>query len=163
MKIKVLENLKSSLRELATKKAVMGWEDPEIINLIHLLFFGGAKNKGLAKKFGIKGELPSRNLKEVFTTNKVYIETEREVGVDEVYDKISKVIEANYKGRFNELIILRLLGSFYVGKFRALLDGRSKLNYGIPSNAPWTIKEKGFDNPLYKTGKISRGFNYKLK
>ena len=164
MEIKIINNLRKNIKKLSEKKVIMGWKDPDIINLVFLLFFGGEMHPGLAKKFNIKGYLPPRNLKEIFTTNKFYIKYHREEGVKIVHKKIEELISNSKDGNFDIKFILKELGDFYIEKYRELLNNKGmKLYFGIKSNAPSTIKDKGFDNPLYKTGELAQSLRYDIK
>ena len=70
------------------------------------------------------------------------------------------VYEFNNKGDLNEIEIKLLIaiGQQAVAEANRIIDTGAELQH----NAPATVRKKGFDQPLYETGLMSKNLGYEL-
>lgn len=71
---------------------------------------------------------------------------------------IARQLNALYRGRSNASTLLHEVGQFYQGKVIDTMQA-----FSSPANAPSTIRQKGFNDPLIESGKlVSEGIGYTL-
>lgn len=149
MALKVIDkgynNYKKSFQDLNSKKVAVGVfkESGEDVRI-----------KAIVNEYGTTKAGKNRN---IVIPERSFLRSTFNKNYKKISKKFSKIPKLIRSGKFNVLSELKLIGLYQKNQVKKTI-----IDFKDPPNAPSTIKNKGFNNPLIETGKLLKSISYKI-